>query len=101
MKVSEKGICHICDEVFDDNALLEIDDLFLCAKDAHIYNDNEWIAIKSTTVSDSNMNDALILQDLKDKLKNSNQPSFIKSSYAQSNAGEIQTISSLYIPKSN
>ena len=99
MSVSEKGVCSICDEVFNDSDLTEIDDLFLCAKDLEIYKNNEWEAIKSTTVSDSNMKDALILQDMKDEFKKQGKPSYIKSTYNQSDTGEIITISDLYITK--
>lgn len=99
MKVSEKGICHICDEVFEDSILTEINGLFLCKEHTNTYLNNEWIPFRKTVVTSENANDALLLQDLKDKLKAEGKPSFILSGYEESESGAIQTISTLYIPK--
>lgn len=101
MKVSEKGICHICDEVFEDAELKEINGLFLCSEHFDTYLKSDWIAFRKTVVTADNANDALLLQELKDQLKVEGKPSFILSNYEQSDSGAIQTISILYVPKTN
>jgi len=100
MSVSDKGVCSICDEVFNDSDLIEADDLFLCSRDFKIFKENDWSAFKQTVVSDSNMNDALILQNMKDELRTQGKPAYIRASYTQSDDGNIQTTSIIYTIKS-
>lgn len=100
MSLSEKGVCSICDEVFNDSELTEVDDLFLCTKDLAIYQENEWIPFSKTIVSAENANDALILQNLKDQFKAEGKPAYILSSYQEASSGEIQTVSTLFVIKS-
>lgn len=96
-KRSNQIVCSICEQVFSENKITEIDDLILCPQDLTLYKRQNWAIIKKGKSNPDNPQDALEIQDLHIKLKNLGIPSFIKFEYEIIN-DQITTIFLLYIP---
>lgn len=77
------GVCHICDEIFNDDLLVSRDEFYLCSSDASIYDKTQWVILFQTESSPTDPEQALFVQDLKDKLKSASISSYILTEYKQ------------------
>lgn len=94
-KISDKGVCAICEQVFADEELIEADDMYLCAPHLKLYVENEWEITKVIKCSPGNEEASVALYE--EKLVNFNQQkfSYLRTSYEEVN-GEIITTLSLF-----
>ena len=81
--LTQKGTCSICDEVFYDFRLREIDSLFLCPKHVKLYKNSQFYEFACCESTADNPNNALFAQELKDSINKSGKLSFIRSNYIE------------------
>jgi len=91
-----EGVCAICDEVFPDENLDPIEDLFLCKEHFKVYQENKWIQVKTVESSARDPEQSLYIQDLKDELKMKGIPSYIQTHYRH-NGSEIVSIFKMFV----
>jgi hypothetical protein len=77
------GVCHICDNVFSDDLLISKNDFYLCSRDVLVYDNSQWVLFFQTESSPTDPEQALFVQDLKDKLKTASIASYILTEYKQ------------------
>jgi hypothetical protein len=53
-KISSKGICSICDEVFEESLIIEEDGLSFCKNHHFQYKESTWVIIQSCECSPEN-----------------------------------------------
>lgn len=98
---SSKGVCDICDQVFQDKDLTLLNSMALCREHLNYYQSQSWIEGYSLSISpDDPPIKALYLQNIKDLLKQQNIYAYIKTDYV-SKEDQIISCSTLYIPSTN
>lgn len=95
-KVSKHGVCHMCDKPFKDKTLIASGTHFFCPLHAKFFNEHSWIELMQISATNENPNNALLIQDTKDRLKEVGINSIIETSY-QDLATGIQSIFTLSV----
>lgn len=94
-KRSNNGVCFLCDEVFPDKELIESELNFFCKPHLSLFEDSHWMSAYKVISSSSDPEKALIIQEVKDALKNKDIFSYIETSYDEKE-GEIYSYFELF-----
>ena len=87
-KRSNNGVCYLCDEVFSEKKLFEHNENYFCKNHLQLFQSSHWMSVYKVFSSSSDPEKALLIQELKDKLKNINISTYIETSYDEKD-GEI------------
>lgn len=99
-RVAKHGVCHMCDKPFPDKILVQSDDHFFCPKHAQFFEEHSWLEVMDVIATNETPNNALIIQDTKDALKDIKINSFIQTSYDEQE-GVIQSRFKLLVATAN
>ncbi len=82
-KLLQKGTCSICDHVFYEFNLKEVNSLFLCPLHFKQFKRSSFVEFSCCESTAQNPNNALFAQELKEKLLSEGFLSYITSSYIE------------------
>ncbi|MBT4790706.1 MAG: hypothetical protein HON90_03980 [Halobacteriovoraceae bacterium] len=99
-KISNVGICSICDKQFPDRDLHKISELALCEDDYELYSNTNWSNVFNCQSTSTNPQEALRIQEMHDFLKKVNIPSFIKTEYLEKETLIVSSFS-IYIDQNH
>ena len=89
----------MCENVFSDKDIFNEGELTFCEDDLEIFNNNNWIVIKSARSTNERPSDALKIYQLKHELSNSGNKCFIKTSYDYIDTEVVSTFELFSIKK--
>jgi len=95
---STQSICSICDQVFNEDDILSIDNMPFCGPHAKVYFETEWTLVQEVVCTPDMAEESVKLYEKKLSDYQKGILGFIKSDYEVVN-DQIQTKLSYYIQK--
>lgn len=93
--IKAAGTCAVCDEMFCEDCLMELDSLNLCPEHFRLVNENEWSVIDSVKTDSNDPEMSMYLYHFKKKLWKENMiPTYVVTHY-QINVEHDQIVSQI------
>ncbi len=91
-KISSKSICVICNEIFEEDSIIESDGLSFCQAHFKDYKSSEWVIIDSCECSPGQEEQSVELYHKKIKYYEEGHLGFLRPSYKEVNNKIITTL---------
>lgn len=95
---SQISSCCICEKVFKDKNIINIDELPFCKEDYQFYLKTNWIVLKQEIASSLNSENAMQIYNEKHLLLNNGIKCYIRTDYQEKNS-HIISIFKLHCPQ--